>query len=183
MPDCRRLTTRPLRRRKLFLGPLPDKGLPKDAKPGCSLAGTLKLAKSSPTAGDRPAPGPAPILVTVPPPPARKEGDEDGDDDAAADDAATPLERLRAARRDADVRCLVLCRTSSHGRDCRPAPCCGAVAVLSMGSRCMHPHGGTLHARTDPTQTMFRNIRGNSAGDRGFSPCSAVHPASLRACM
>jgi Tripeptidyl peptidase II len=100
-------------RRKLFLGPLPDSGLPKDAKPGCSLAGTLKLARTSPTAGDKAAPGAAPLLVTVPPPGARKDesgNDVNGDGTGDSSDAekGTPDEALRAARRDADVRMLCL---------------------------------------------------------------------------
>lgn len=81
-----------------FLGPVPQDGLPKDAKPGCSMRGCLKLAKTSPLAGDKAAPHSVALLYTVPP--AKKKADEDSK--VAGEEA--PLEALKQARRDADVR-------------------------------------------------------------------------------
>lgn len=81
-----------------FLGPVPHDGLPKDAKAGCSMRGALKLAKTSPLAGDKAAPNSVTLLYTVPP--AKKKADEDSKDTGEE----APLEALKHARRDADVR-------------------------------------------------------------------------------
>ena len=89
----------PASRLPCFLGPVPQEGLPKDAKPGCTMRGTLALAKTSPLAGDRPAPNAVTLLYAVPP--AKKKADEDS---SKPDGEEAPLEALKQARRDADVR-------------------------------------------------------------------------------
>lgn len=63
------------------------------------MRGTLALAKTSPLAGDRPAPNAVTLLYTVPP--AKKKADEDS---SKPDGEEAPLEALKQARRDADVR-------------------------------------------------------------------------------
>jgi tripeptidyl-peptidase II len=84
----------------LFLGPVPDDGLPKDAKPGCTLTGSLKIAFTSPLAGDKRAPCGYPILFTVPPP-AKKDSEDEKDDVPEEKD---PVAKMRKAQREAQVR-------------------------------------------------------------------------------
>eukprot|EP00892_Ulva_mutabilis_P003276 jgi/Ulvmu1/131/UM001_0135.1 len=84
-----------------YVGPVPGDGLPKDAKPGCTMHGSLKLAKTSPLAGDKAAPNSATLLYTVPP--AKKKADDDAEKAAVEEE---PAEALKHARRAADVKIL-----------------------------------------------------------------------------
>ena len=93
-----------LRRDKLWVGPCPEDKLPKDAKPGCSLAGSLKLAKGSATCGERDAPGACELLFVVPPAKAAAKEDE-----ADASDARSSADKMREGMRDAQVRRCAPC--------------------------------------------------------------------------
>jgi hypothetical protein len=82
----------------LYLGPVPEDSLPKDAKPGCTLTGSLKIAHTSPLAGDKHAPCGCPLVFTVPPP-AKKDPEEKDDVPEEKD----PVKKMRNAQRDAQV--------------------------------------------------------------------------------
>jgi hypothetical protein len=91
---------------------VPEGSLPKDAKPGCSLSGTLHLAKTSPCAGAKHAPGPCTLIFTVPP--SKKDSGKDSEKDGSAGkdedkEELDAVEILRESRRDADVRALTRC--------------------------------------------------------------------------
>lgn len=92
----------------LFLGPFPE-DLPKDAKPGCTLTGALKIAYTSPLAGDKHAPGACPLVLTVPPP--VKKDPEDSDDLPEEKDAVA---KMRKAQREAQVTSRLLIFYFSH---------------------------------------------------------------------
>lgn len=108
--------------------------MPKDAKPGCSMRGSLKLAKTSPLAGDKPAPNSVTLVYTVPP--AKKAADEDN---GKADVEEPPLTALKNARRDADVRACPLPLLMQL-----TATCCAIVAskpgahVCTRRCQCRH---------------------------------------------
>jgi hypothetical protein len=98
-------------RAAVFVGPVPEDSLPKDATLGCSLAGSMKLAKCSTSNGDSTAPTHCRLLFTVPPP-ACKRKDDAADDDAndVPEEELPAAQALKEARRDADVRlCLAAC--------------------------------------------------------------------------
>lgn len=91
-------------RRVLFVSPPAAKDLPKDAKPGSTLIGTINYGKT--TSGSM---GPAtfPLTLLVPPeePKDKNKGDAGGDD-AAAGDAPAWGEQLTDAMREAKVKFL-----------------------------------------------------------------------------
>lgn len=135
-------------RTSCYIGPVAQDGLPKDAKPGCTMRGSLKLAKTSPLAGDKAAPNATALLYTVPPP--KKKAEEDSD---KADVEEPPLQALKNARRDADVRppppplaplpatppCAVaLCRrvNASLNTCLKRSHACGATADRAVGRTC-----------------------------------------------
>lgn len=82
------------------MGPVPEDSLPKDAKPGCTLTGSLKIANTSPLAGDKPAPCACPLVFTVPPP--AKKDSEDSEKEELPEEK-DPVKKMRNAQRDAQV--------------------------------------------------------------------------------
>lgn len=115
------------------MGPVPEESLPKDAKPGCALTGSLKLAHTSPLAGDKHAPCACPLFFTVPPP-AKKDAEDSEKEDVPEE--KDPIAKMRKAQKEAQVitlPCLsyrhrvavlieqfmfVRCRTEKGQRDC-----------------------------------------------------------------
>jgi tripeptidyl-peptidase II len=87
-------------RMPLYMGPVPEDSLPKDAKPGCTITGSLKLAYTSPLAGDKHAPCAFPLVFTVPPP-AKKDPEDSEKDDVPED--KDPVDKMRKAQRVAQV--------------------------------------------------------------------------------
>ena len=90
----------------LFVGPLADAALPKDAVPGTVLTGALVLGRKAARDGGGDAPGGVPLALAVPPPPAKQGKDKGGDDED--DDEAKPgaAEKRHTAVLDAEVAFL-----------------------------------------------------------------------------
>jgi len=74
-------TLQPGERAALFVGPLPDAKLPKDAAPGCVLVGSLTLGRKATCDGGGDAPGGLAFSLLVGPPPAKKKEEEDEEED------------------------------------------------------------------------------------------------------
>lgn len=87
-------------RRVLFVAPPLAKDLPKDAKPGTTLIGTITYGKTT-TGGQSPASFPLVLLV----PPAEDVKEKPKEDEAVAADTEW-TEQLAEAVRDAKVRFL-----------------------------------------------------------------------------
>lgn len=85
----------------MFLGPVPEDSLPKDAKPGCTLIGSLKVAHTSALAGDKPAPCGCPLVYLVPPP-AKKDPEDSAEKDDVAEEKDA-VKKMRKAQREAQV--------------------------------------------------------------------------------
>ena len=96
----------------MFLGPVPEDGFPKDAKPGCMLAGSLKIAHTSPLAGDKHAPGACPLVFSVPPP-AKKDPEDSAEKDDVAEEKDA-VQKMRDAQRDAQVTLRFMIATCMH---------------------------------------------------------------------
>lgn len=93
-------TLQPGERAALFVGPLAEGKLPKDATPGCLLVGSLTLGRKATCDGGGDAPGRVPLSLLVGPAPSKKKDTqkddevEDEDEDgkkAAADKRATAV--------------------------------------------------------------------------------------------
>ncbi|CAL8469996.1 g9538 [Coccomyxa elongata] len=94
-------------RAALFLGPVPEDKLPKDASPGRILVGTLALAKKENGKGE--APGKVSLSYSVPPKKENGAGKDGADKNGKGEDKEilkTPEERLKEAVRDAQVSFL-----------------------------------------------------------------------------
>jgi hypothetical protein len=89
-----------------FLGPVKDDDLPKDAEPGCTLSGPINLAKTGPNKSNGVAPTKAELVYTVPAAKKRKENGDSKDNGTKEEeeDGKGPIQKMREARRDADVR-------------------------------------------------------------------------------
>ena len=75
-----------------------DDKFPKDAKPGFSLSGSLKFAKSSPSSGEKDAPGSSTLVFIMPP--AKIPVKEDKADEVDVKSATT---KFKEGLRDAQV--------------------------------------------------------------------------------
>lgn len=111
--EARERTLRPGERAALFVGPLPDSKVPKDASPGSVLVGRLSLGRKAARDGGGDAPGSVlPVTVTCPPKAKKKggggggDGDKDGDDDEDEEEAEIERRKNRtlADRRDEAAR-------------------------------------------------------------------------------
>jgi tripeptidyl-peptidase-2 len=126
--EARERTLRPGERAALFVGPLPDSKVPKDATPGSVLVGKLSLGRKAARDGGGDAPGSVLPLSIVVPPKAKKggnNGDVDKNGDADADEDEEELEKKKsktlAAKRDeaardaavAFIKSLPLARTAA----------------------------------------------------------------------
>ncbi|CAK0779170.1 hypothetical protein CVIRNUC_004710 [Coccomyxa viridis] len=88
----------------MYLGPVPEDKLPKDAAPGRLLTGALALAKKGNSSGE--APGRVPLRYIVPP---KADADSKEGSNSKADDEEKPKppkERLQEAVRDSKVKML-----------------------------------------------------------------------------
>ena len=109
-PEARERTLRPGERAALFVGPLPDSKIPKDASPGSVLVGKLFLGRKAARDGGGDAPGSVlPVAVVVPPKAkkgddAKKGGGDDDDDEEDEEEAERRKSRTLADRRDEAAR-------------------------------------------------------------------------------
>ena len=116
-------------RASFTLGPVPEDKWPKDAAPGATFNGPVRLAKcsSSSTHGDKGAPTKCSLFYTVPAAKARKDGNDEGGDGDEGDAGKSAAVKLQESRRNSDVR------PRSHP----PVACAWpAAARLSRGPRC-----------------------------------------------
>lgn len=144
-------------RRVLYLAPPAAKDLPKDAKPGATLTGTINYGKT--TTGSM---GPAtfPLVVLVPPEEPKEKGgkgDAAADGDAAAAEQPAWSEQLAEAVRDAKVKFLKDLKT---GDDKEWAAYADARAAVADGSD-LSKHLPYLQARY-----VFHGARSRSACER-----------------
>ena len=105
--EARERTLRPGERATLFVGPLPDSKIPKDASPGSVLVGKLSLGRKAARDGGGDAPGSALPVAVVVPPKAKKGGDDskkDDDDDEDEEELERRKIRTLADKRDEAVR-------------------------------------------------------------------------------
>jgi hypothetical protein len=96
-------------RARLFVGPVPEDKLPKDAVAGTHLRGEIKLARCLGAMCDRTAPTKCSLIYTVPGPKKQNKGSsrDSSDDEGDVSDGQEEVsvaEKLRASRRDAEVR-------------------------------------------------------------------------------
>lgn len=143
-------------RRVLYVAPPAAKDLPKDAKPGSALTGTINYGKT--TMGSA-SPATFPLVVIVPPEEAKDGGKGKADDDAAAAGEGPAWgEQLAEAVRDAKVKFLKEMKTGDEKEwaaylDARAAVAEGAdlskhlpYLQVGRGSRrpCSHGSPGRL---------------------------------------
>ena len=83
----------------MFLGPIPDEKLPKDAAPGKTLVGSLKLGICS--GSGKPAPHSVPLAMPCPPPKLKDDAKKDSGDKKTS---KTEAEKLQEAVRDTKVQ-------------------------------------------------------------------------------
>ena len=88
----------------LFLGPLPDDKMPKDAAPGSSLVGSLSLGLC--TSNGSAAPHSVPLQLCCPPAKPSNDNNGSGADTTAANDEKSAEEKLGEAIRDTKVKFL-----------------------------------------------------------------------------
>ena len=126
-------------RAAFFIGPVKGDDLPKDAEPGCTLTGTITLAKTGSSKGDGTAPTKCDLVYTVPAPKKRK--DDTAEDSSSKEEEAaegkSPEERVAEARRDADVRTCDGSSLIGHLCTCAPVGTTCQCRVLQP-TACSH---------------------------------------------
>ncbi|KAK9867034.1 hypothetical protein WJX84_006426, partial [Apatococcus fuscideae] len=96
----------PGERTAIFLGPVPEDKLPKDAQPGTLMPGILKLGKLFAQSGAGDIPGPVHFAYCVPP--KKVPSNKDSSEESKADTEAEPTleDQLKHAARDARLKVL-----------------------------------------------------------------------------